>query len=510
MALQHDPRPRRARPRHLETSDAWKTGGGSVWVTGSYDPDLNLTYWGIGNPGPDWNPEQRPGDNLYTDSVVALDADTGTLKWHFQFTPNDGYDYDSVQVPVLVDCDWQGRPRKLMLWANRNGFFYVLDRVTGKFLPGKPFVKVNWASGLDANGPPDPNAAAGRCSRPILAIRAAPTGIRRRSARAPASSTSRRGRTTRRSIAGKNRATKPGRNFPGGGFTVLTPAPGAPTIGIGRRGPDQQLDQRGRQRRGDRPRPAAPASRSGSFPQYDVTDARHPDDGVRPAVHRRPRGLLLRPRRARPGDAVEGEPWRPDCHGARDVSGGRASSTCRSSPDTSSSPSRSETERPRAIGSTSRLTLAAPRATDAHRGSLRRRPQRISIGRGMTLDELVGALEREGHVFVATPTASRARGPSPGAATSSPSTAPRCCSRRPNCSCEKRRAEFPAPTSNRWRQAGVPLAPTPGATSHFMCASSHRPAGGGVEPASPVGSAVGIDRAARRVAPRGRWPRAAA
>src|SRR5262245_4316518 len=83
--------------------DAWKTGGGSIWVTPSYDPELNLTYWGVGNPGPDWNPDQRPGDNLYTDSVVALDADTGALKWHYQFTPNDGYDYDSVQIAVLAD-----------------------------------------------------------------------------------------------------------------------------------------------------------------------------------------------------------------------------------------------------------------------------------------------------------------------------------------------------------------------------------------------------------------------
>src|SRR3954462_7835084 len=83
--------------------DDWKNGGASVWVTGSYDPDLNLVYWGVGNPGPDWNPDQRPGDNLYADSVVALDADTGKLKWHFQFTPHDGYDYDSTQVPVLDD-----------------------------------------------------------------------------------------------------------------------------------------------------------------------------------------------------------------------------------------------------------------------------------------------------------------------------------------------------------------------------------------------------------------------
>ncbi len=134
--------------------DEWKNGGGSVWVTGSYDPDLNLTYWGTGNPGPDFNPGQRPGDNLYADSVVALDADTGKLKWHFQFTPGDGYDYDSVQVPVLADTTWNGSPRKLMLWANRNGFFYVLDRITGKFLLGKPFTEVNWASGLDQNGRP--------------------------------------------------------------------------------------------------------------------------------------------------------------------------------------------------------------------------------------------------------------------------------------------------------------------------------------------------------------------
>jgi alcohol dehydrogenase (cytochrome c) len=136
------------------SGDAWKSGGGSVWVTGTYDPDLNLTYWGVGNPGPDFNAAQRPGDNLYTDSVVALDPDTGKLKWHFQFTPNDRYDWDATQVPVLVDAAWQGKPSKLLMLANRNGFFYVLDRVTGTFLLGKPFIKVNWASGLDANGRP--------------------------------------------------------------------------------------------------------------------------------------------------------------------------------------------------------------------------------------------------------------------------------------------------------------------------------------------------------------------
>src|SRR5439155_1187410 len=135
-------------------ADAWEHGGGAIWTTGSYDPALNLTYWGTGNPGPDWNPGQREGDNLYSDSVVALDPDTGKLKRFFQFTPNDPYDYDSVQVPVLVDATWNGAPRKLLMWANRNGFFYVLDRATGQFLGGYPFVKVNWASALDAKGRP--------------------------------------------------------------------------------------------------------------------------------------------------------------------------------------------------------------------------------------------------------------------------------------------------------------------------------------------------------------------
>jgi alcohol dehydrogenase (cytochrome c) len=134
--------------------DDWQHGGGPAWLTGSFDPDLNLIYWGIGNPGPDWNPDARHGDNLYTSSVVALDADTGKIKWHYQFTPNDGYDYDAVQIPVLADMDWNGGRRKLMMWGNRNGNFYVLDRTNGQFLLGKPFVKVNWMSGFDAKGRP--------------------------------------------------------------------------------------------------------------------------------------------------------------------------------------------------------------------------------------------------------------------------------------------------------------------------------------------------------------------
>jgi alcohol dehydrogenase (cytochrome c) len=134
--------------------DSWERGGGSIWLTGSYDPELNLTYWGVGNPSPDWNPDVRKGDNLYTDSVIALDADSGKLKWHFQFTPHDEWDWDAVQKPVLVDLEFEGRKRKLMLWANRNAFYYVLDRETGEFLRGKAFAHQNWAKGLDDKGRP--------------------------------------------------------------------------------------------------------------------------------------------------------------------------------------------------------------------------------------------------------------------------------------------------------------------------------------------------------------------
>ncbi len=134
--------------------ESWMHGGASVWVTGSYDPETNLTYWGVGNPGPDYNSDKRGGDNLYSDCVVALDADTGKLKWYFQFTPHDDFDFDAVQVPVLADVNWQGQQRKVMLWGNRNGFFYALDRATGKYLHGAPFVKVTWAKGLDEVGRP--------------------------------------------------------------------------------------------------------------------------------------------------------------------------------------------------------------------------------------------------------------------------------------------------------------------------------------------------------------------
>jgi alcohol dehydrogenase (cytochrome c) len=135
--------------------DSWKTAGGNTWLTGSFDPDLNLIYWGIGNPAPDFNGDLREGDNLYTESMVALDANTGKLKWYFQFTPHDVHDWDAVEIPVLVDAAWEGQPRKLLVQANRNGFYYVLDRVTGKFLHGTPFIKnLNWASGLTPAGRP--------------------------------------------------------------------------------------------------------------------------------------------------------------------------------------------------------------------------------------------------------------------------------------------------------------------------------------------------------------------
>ncbi len=135
--------------------DSWKSAGGNTWLTGSYDPELNLLYWGIGNPAPDFNGDVRRGDNLYTECVVALDLDTGKLKWYFQFTPHDTMDWDAVEIPILVDALYQGKMRKLMAHADRNGFYYLLDRVTGKFLHGAPFVKkLNWASGLTPEGRP--------------------------------------------------------------------------------------------------------------------------------------------------------------------------------------------------------------------------------------------------------------------------------------------------------------------------------------------------------------------
>jgi alcohol dehydrogenase (cytochrome c) len=134
--------------------DSWKVGGGASWLTGSFDNARNLILWGVGNPSPGFAGDLRSGDNLYTSSVVALDAATGRLAWHFQFTPRDEYDWDSAQIPVLADLSkWGGLPNAL-LWANRNGFFYILDRLTGAFGRGTPFVRQNWARGLHPTGRP--------------------------------------------------------------------------------------------------------------------------------------------------------------------------------------------------------------------------------------------------------------------------------------------------------------------------------------------------------------------
>ena len=253
------------------TSDTWKTGGGSVWLTPSYDPALNLTYWGIGNPGPDWNADLRPGDNLYTDSVIALDADTGALKWHFQFSPNDTYDYDSVQIAVLADLNWRGTATKAMLWANRNGFFYVLDRTNGRFLFGTPFVKVNWASGLDAKGRPIPtpqppgqptwpgNQGGTNWYSPSFSPR---TGLMYVSAWEGYASIFRK----------EPAEYVPGRNFAGGGSNPLTPVPGAPGIRIGRTTPiNNWTDAVGH----GTVMAIDPLSgqKKWTFPQYDVTDS---------------------------------------------------------------------------------------------------------------------------------------------------------------------------------------------------------------------------------------------
>jgi alcohol dehydrogenase (cytochrome c) len=136
------------------TSDAALRVGGSTWITGTYDPDLNLTYWGTGNPGPDMNGDVRPGDNLYTCSLIALDPDTGKMRWHFQFTPHDTHDWDAVADPVLVDLTIGGKKVKAVIQANRNGYFYALDRTNGKFLFARPYTNINWSKGIGPDGKP--------------------------------------------------------------------------------------------------------------------------------------------------------------------------------------------------------------------------------------------------------------------------------------------------------------------------------------------------------------------
>jgi alcohol dehydrogenase (cytochrome c) len=134
--------------------DSAQHGGGPTWITGSYDPDLNLLYWGTGNPSPLYVGSGRTGDNLFTNCLVALNPDTGAPVWSFQFTPHDTHDWDSNHVPVLADLRWNGAMRKVVMVANRNGFFYVLDRTNGKFLLGKEFVHQTWAKEIGADGRP--------------------------------------------------------------------------------------------------------------------------------------------------------------------------------------------------------------------------------------------------------------------------------------------------------------------------------------------------------------------
>ena len=269
--------------------DSWQHGGAAVWVTGSYDPELNLMYWGTGNPGPDFNGDKRGGDNLYSDSVVALDPDTGKLKWHFQFTPHDEFDYDSTQVPVLADIEWQGRPRKVMLWANRNGFWYVLDRATGEFLSGKPFAKVTWTESLDPRG------------RPMNVVKPTREGTRR----LPASR--RRDELVLAVVQPAHRAvlrvrldqTPPRRSRGGRPNTsradrFLGAFPTAADIEHQRRA-DQPPAARGRH---GRHRCARSEDRREAMGVLDDGHhgCRHPDDRERPAVLRRTRRFLLRAR----------------------------------------------------------------------------------------------------------------------------------------------------------------------------------------------------------------------
>ena len=154
---------------------SWLTGGGSAWVTGTYDPELNTLYWGIGNPSPDFNGEVRKGDNLYTCSILALNPDDGTYKWHFQNSPHDVWDYDGVNEPVLVDINRDGKTVKALVQAHRNGYFYCLNRENGEFLYGKPFCEVTWTDrtkGVDGLDP--------KTGRPFVNPAALPTeeGVR--------------------------------------------------------------------------------------------------------------------------------------------------------------------------------------------------------------------------------------------------------------------------------------------------------------------------------------------
>jgi alcohol dehydrogenase (cytochrome c) len=158
--------PQPGEPGHESwADDSWREGGAPTWLTGSYDPELDLLIWGVGNPKPVFDRAARRGDNLYTNSAVALRGSTGALVWYFQFTPADDHDWDANQIPVLADRRTPAGTRKGVLWANRNGFYYVLDRTSGKFLTAAPFVRQTWTDGLDPQGRPKPLSDSSRARK---------------------------------------------------------------------------------------------------------------------------------------------------------------------------------------------------------------------------------------------------------------------------------------------------------------------------------------------------------
>ena len=250
--------------------DSWKHGGGSVWTTGTYDPELNLTYWGIGNPGPDFNAAQRPGDNLYSDSVVALDADTGKLKWHFQFTPNDPYDYDSTQVPVLVDGNVEGHAAQadvLRRIATASSTCSIARPASS--CRASRTSNVNWATRPRRKGAADPDAAAAGRSRRIPDRSARPTGTRRRTARNTGlfylSAWENYGQVF---DPGDPIEFREGQNFTGGRLAL---PPGAPAMPGMQRGPGQHV-ARGRTRTAWSWRSIRrPATRKWGYEMHDVT-----------------------------------------------------------------------------------------------------------------------------------------------------------------------------------------------------------------------------------------------
>ena len=276
-------------------------GGASIWVTGSYDPETNLTFWGVGNPGPDYNAETRPGDNLYSYSVVALDADTRqaevALPVHRR---NDEFDWDAVQVPVLADIPWQGQPRKAMLWANRNGFFYVLDRRTGEFLQATPIAKQNWNAGFDKKGRPISDARIGRRDEGVLIY----PGNQGATNWFNPSFSPRTGlfyvnvwENSHHIFARTDQPYVEGANL----------YAGTAQHELSRTG-----NRRGYARRRQRPNLRKEEENYGTVRAFDPQTGkwkweykmsrfdrcRHSDDGIGRSVHRRARGLLLRPRRA--------------------------------------------------------------------------------------------------------------------------------------------------------------------------------------------------------------------